>query len=152
MAERYRDTDVGAQLDGIGRIVGEPRGGANDADYRVAIKGRIQTNRANSRVEEIHALFVRLLPGFSFTWQSGTVASFIYEINEPLGVGDPSLASLDRQLQLVKGGGVHATLEYGESPLDESFTYASGDVPEASTTLGYGDDGQTTGGKYRDVV
>jgi hypothetical protein len=154
MAERYLSTAVGAQLDGIGRVVGEPRSGKNDLDYRVALQGRIIRNRANSRIEDIHTLFGLLLPGFSFTLTenpSGTVAHFFYEIDQALTPNDPSPAVLNAQLQDAKGAGIRVNLLYGNSPQDESFTYASGDVAEASAAQGYGNDAGTSGGHYRDL-
>ncbi len=150
--QRYVDNAVGAQLDGIGRVVGETRKGKNDTDYRTAIKGRILSNRANSRVEEIHALFGRLLPGFTFTWASGTVASFIYGIDQALTGSDPSPEVLNQQLQTAKGGGIHASLLH--SGFDDSlgFTFATGDVPEADALRGFSNDAGSSGGHFADVV
>ncbi len=153
MAERYVDTAEGAQLDGIGRVVNEPRGGKSDTDYHAAIKGRITRNKANSRVEDLHTLFALLLgPGFSFTLIAGTVANFTYEIDQALTPADPSPEVLNAQLQDAKGAGIGATLLYGTSPQGEAFTYATGDVLEPDAALGYADDGGTTGGHYRDVA
>lgn len=42
--ERWIETAVGAQLDGVGYIVGEPRQGRNDDDYRLAIRFRVFIN------------------------------------------------------------------------------------------------------------
>jgi len=44
IAERWIDTAVGVQLDGCGYIVGEPRLGRTDEDYRAAIKFRVFVN------------------------------------------------------------------------------------------------------------
>lgn len=54
--ERTLDTSVGAQLDGIGRIVGEDRLGRNDDDYRQAIRGRIRLNLSRGTAEDIYAI------------------------------------------------------------------------------------------------
>lgn len=151
--ERYLSTAVGAQLDGIGRVVGELRLGRSDTDYRAVLSGRIRANRANGRVEDIHALFTILLPGFSFTWtQSAGPAAFSYEIDQALTASDPSAAVLDAQLQVAKGAGIGASLVYGEQPLANSFTFADGDTLQADTLLGYSNDAGTSGGYYRDVA
>ena len=152
--ERYVDTATGVQLDGIGTIVGEPRAGRSDVDYRVAIKGRIRANAANSRIEDILELFVLLLPGFTFTLSEGTEASFLIEINEALTpVTDPSPGVLNAQLQIAKGGGVRASLIYGTFDSDERFAFAPGDVLVPSATQGYADDTPVTlGGHYADVA
>jgi len=44
VADRWIETSIGKQLDGIGGIVGEPRQGRNDDSYRLAIKFRIFVN------------------------------------------------------------------------------------------------------------
>jgi hypothetical protein len=41
---RWIDTSIGKQLDGCGEIVGEPRLGRNDDEYRIAIKFRVFVN------------------------------------------------------------------------------------------------------------
>lgn len=53
----YNDTVLsnaeGVQLDGIGRIIGEPRFGRSDVDYRVALGARILVNNAEGTPEEL---------------------------------------------------------------------------------------------------
>jgi hypothetical protein len=152
MADRYIDSAVGAQLDGIGTVVGEPRAGRTDIDYRIAIKGRIRSNRASSRVEDILALFVLLLPTSTFVLTQDPAAAFVIQVSQALGGSAPSPDVMDAQLQRAKGGGVRAHLHYGLVEPAERFTYASGDVLVSSTTQGYGDDTpQTTGGRYTDL-
>lgn len=156
MAERYVATAVGAQLDGIGRIVVEPRGSRNDDDYRVAVIGRISRNSADSKTEDIIALFVLLLPGYTFDVQDGPgPAAFRVRIVEalPLAPPTPSPTVLNQQLQEGKGGGVGATLLWSEVDTDDTFTFADGDTLQASTTQGYADDPpQTIGGRYSDAL
>lgn len=50
---RRLDQAGGAQLDGIGEIVGEDREGRNDTDYRAAIRFRIYINISNAEPETI---------------------------------------------------------------------------------------------------
>jgi hypothetical protein len=50
IAGRMLDTAEGAQLDILGQIVGQARGGLADADYRALIRVRIQINLARGRV------------------------------------------------------------------------------------------------------
>ena len=51
--ERWIDTAVGVQLDGAGYIVGEPRLGRNDDDYRNAILFKIFVNTSNATPEDL---------------------------------------------------------------------------------------------------
>jgi len=46
--ERWPATAIGAQLDGVGHIVGEPRNGRTDDEYRAAIAFRIFVNTSNA--------------------------------------------------------------------------------------------------------
>lgn len=52
-AERSIETAVGAQLDGLGAIVGEARGGRDDSSYRIRIRARILLNLSSGRADQI---------------------------------------------------------------------------------------------------
>lgn len=58
--ERSLDTSIGAQLDGIGRIVGLDRDGLDDVDYRAALIIQIQINKAGGEPESIIAAIRQL--------------------------------------------------------------------------------------------
>lgn len=51
--ERSLDTSIGQQLDNLGNIVGEPRDGRNDTDYRRAIQVRIRINNSSGTPEDL---------------------------------------------------------------------------------------------------
>lgn len=53
LTERSIDTAVGAQLDIIGKIVGQPRNGLDDDTYRRYCRARIATNKSNGIVENL---------------------------------------------------------------------------------------------------
>jgi hypothetical protein len=53
LTQRGVDVAVGAQLDVLGRIVGQPRSGLMDDVYRRYIRARIATNRATGKREEL---------------------------------------------------------------------------------------------------
>ena len=53
LLNRWIDTAVGVQLDGVGAIVGEAREGRGDDEYRLAIKARIQINFSEATPEDI---------------------------------------------------------------------------------------------------
>jgi len=53
LLERSIDTAVGAQLDVIGRIVGQPRNDLGDDDYRRYCRARITVNKATGVIEEL---------------------------------------------------------------------------------------------------
>lgn len=45
------DSAIGEQLDGLGQIIGLPRNGLNDDDYRTALKFKIQLNKSFGQPE-----------------------------------------------------------------------------------------------------
>lgn len=55
---RWVDTAIGAQLDGLGSIVGEERRGRNDDEYRLAIKLRIAINTSQGTPENAINVFL----------------------------------------------------------------------------------------------
>lgn len=50
---RNVDTAIGVQLDTLGEIVGQPRNGMVDADYRRAIRARIAVNNSNGTIHDV---------------------------------------------------------------------------------------------------
>lgn len=53
LVERTLDLGVGAQLDAIGELVGQARGGLVDDDFRRYIRARITANKSNATVDEL---------------------------------------------------------------------------------------------------
>lgn len=53
LTERGIDDAVGVQLDALGDIVGQPRNGLDDDDYRRFVRARIATNKSRGTVAEI---------------------------------------------------------------------------------------------------
>lgn len=53
IVERLLTTSQGAQLDQWGDLVGEPRSGLTDGEYRAFIGARIATNNSNGTVDEM---------------------------------------------------------------------------------------------------
>lgn len=147
MIKRYLDNAEGAQLDGIGDIVGELRAGRNDTDYRAAIRGRIRANRGKARVEDILFVFGLLLPTFTFKLTEGpSPASLVVQIVEPLGPSDPSPEVIVAQLKRARGGGINYQLQWTEQPVADTFMTADGTVLQADSQRGTSDPGMTFGG------
>lgn len=51
------DDSVGAQLDNLGRFLGQPRAGLDDATYRLYLKARIIANKSDGTPEAIYKVF-----------------------------------------------------------------------------------------------
>ncbi len=111
----------GAQLDGIGSIVGEERFGRSDEDYRIAILARIRLNLSNGTPEDIIEI-VRLVAGdVSVQLTETPPASFIVDILDALDPDvDPQIVA--NFIADARPAGVGGFLIYSEEA--ESATFA----------------------------
>lgn len=142
----------GAQLDGLGSIVGEDRLGRNDTDYKAAIESRIRINRMNSRIEDVILAMKLTLDGTYELTEPGDASILVY-LKEAWAPGsDPSLDTLTAALKRAKGAGILGLFQYAEAAEAFTFQFASGDTVETDSDRGFADDGQTTGGEWSDVA
>lgn len=114
LTETTIDDSVGIHLDNIGSIVGEPRAGRDDVQYRTAIKARIQLNTSGGTLEDVVALAIAVANapvtiGIIELFPAGFLAS----IKEPL---DPAVTDVDRVASFIAAGrpaGVRGLLTSG---------------------------------------
>lgn len=59
--KRYLATATGAQLDGMGLIIGVNRGGLNDADYRARLYLQISQNFSEGAIENLVWIYKELM-------------------------------------------------------------------------------------------
>jgi len=100
---------VGAQLDGIGQIVGEERLGRTDAEYRQAISARILINLSSGTPEDIIEIFSVLEPAAGIELTEYPPASFVMTLLDAV-TGEPDV--LLRSLRTSKPAGVATALVY----------------------------------------
>ncbi len=134
----------GAQLDLIGEVIGEPRQGKNDTDYRLAIYIQIGQNSSEGEPERVIQIFLLLV-----------AATYVHYINNGNGnvelqadqffADQESINFVFRNMQKVLAAGVRLALIVCHDT-DEAFTYAG--TNGVSGALGYANDAETTGGKY----
>lgn len=124
LAERFVDTAVGAQLEIIGRIVGQGREGLIDADYRRYIRARIVANNSNGTIDNILvvASLVVYDVGVSYIIDNQGSAAVVLRLTNK-AVPDNVANILVRFLRVTGAAGVRVILEY--SPLAPStwFTW-----------------------------
>lgn len=134
------DAAEGAQLNIIGRIVGEPRGGRLDASYRLALRVRVLANKSNGRTEDLISIALAW-SGLDPSVSGQVVAREYY----PAGVSITPLAAaaepgeLHKRLVQAKGGGIDVAsvhLPEGDAAgFRFSLTYAA---PDDSAAQGWG--------------
>jgi len=92
--DRTIDLSSGENLDLIGRIVGQPREGRTDANYRPWIKARILINKSSGTAEEIYEALRLILidfPNFDMRLIDEYPAGFRLQAITALGSLDPDV-------------------------------------------------------------
>lgn len=87
LGDRWLDTAQGAQLDGLGQIIGEAREGRDDVDYLQALYARIRINIGSGLLEDIITV-IKGIVGDAYTVhvQESFPAAFLAAIQEPVPV------------------------------------------------------------------
>ena len=118
------DDSAGAQLDLLGRLLGQARGGVDDATYRLYLRAAIVAEKSGGRGEDIYRTFAALFPGSPLLLVSGGVKSFYLRVGQVL---TRAQALVGQQFLLrAKEAGARANLIWQESPTAALFTLDSG--------------------------
>ncbi len=103
----------GVQLDRIGRLVGQPRSGADDDHYRYYLRAKIRANKSNGSPDDLIAVFKAMLGATELPfYQPGSNASFILRLSTPMTEAVAAIALYF--LRIAKQAGVRALLETQE--------------------------------------
>jgi hypothetical protein len=118
------ETAVGAQLDQLGAVVGQPRKGLDDATYRVLIKAKILVNKSSGTIPDLIAIFVACAASSPVVKDGGnaTVVVSLLQHAEDADLIPFFLAFL----RDAKSAGVRAILEWIEVEPEEAFRYDTG--------------------------
>lgn len=119
--DRMLDTAEGAQLDQYGRVLGQPRDGLGDEDYRALLGIRILANRSNGQADVILRVVAGLLGadrltanGVEYT-QHGT-AEYRVSWEAEDATGADRLALVEKILDEITPAGVAVTAIEGKKP------------------------------------
>lgn len=140
-----------AQLDTIGAIIGQERGGVSDDVYRLYLRARIRANKSSGTPGELYGVFLAMLSGRSpvllYVW--GGNATFDLRIDEPYLNGDEVAVALSL-LGDAKAAGARGILTWTTTTPDLSLAFDdASDIGGtlAGEGLGLGDaTTSTTGG------
>jgi hypothetical protein len=140
--KRMIDNAENAQLDTIGKIVGQQRRtGQSDAVYRIYITARIRINRSQGHADDVIDV-LQLVEAGALTWTEYYPAGALIEYAAPTATDPTILAELAR---LAVAAGVRLDITAGL----EVDGFLLGDDDAATTvdvTHGLADDGETVGG------
>lgn len=124
------DNSEGAQLDLIGRYVGQSRLGTGDPTYRLYLKARILADRSTGTPEELYAV-LRMLFGAGMIYLPGIVKQFALRVTSAITAAQAVVGLAF--LSISKEGGARGIFEWQESADAEMFYTASPTV--GATTL-----------------
>lgn len=131
---RLIDNAANAQLDVIGRLVGEMRRGHDDTTYRHYIAVRIRVNRSKGHASDVLEVLA-LLDTTPRTFDEIQPANMIFQFATPM-VLDPNDVLLT--LRDTKGGGVGLVMIVPTADADHQFLFSDVDEPN-EPDHGYGD-------------
>lgn len=144
VSEAYQiDTADSARLDVLGRIVGQPRFGFSDEEYRAVIRGRIRAARSHGRTDDIIEM-LRLVTGTTdpITVTHLPRATAVVEMPEP--VDADAMTAVAYLLPKTRAAGVQLhlfvpTSSPGLAWADVNTPSSGGDFAD-TTNPGSGDD------------
>jgi hypothetical protein len=138
--ERFLDTAVGEQLDGLGQIIGIPRGGLDDDAYRTRLRAQIRILISSGTIEDVLAILVLILPGGTGLVLTedlpGTPATFQVDVVDAIDGALGQQAS--RVLQTSKAAGVRAILSWFLSETN-TFQFTVSGAVDSDALKGFGD-------------
>lgn len=103
-AERYLATAIGAQLDGLGQIIGVNRGSLNDADYRARLYLKIAQNFSEGAIENLIWIYKELMDADSIILSEIFPAEFSMMAINPNPITD--LTTVYNSIILAKAAGI----------------------------------------------
>jgi hypothetical protein len=144
LQKRDIDQASGAQLDVLGKIVGQPRVGATDAVYRLHLRARIRINISNGETVDVIAVAQLLLQTAVFAYLEFYPASFVVDVLDPM-LEDPAFTAA--LIAETRGAGVGSPLHFSDVPAEDTFAFADGDVEQDDPSRGWSNDGGGSGGE-----
>lgn len=129
-----------AQLDVIGKLVGERRDGRSDADFLVGIRTRIKINYSAGRTTDILdvlALLQEQDPFPTFNYYEFYPAGFVVEQTNQNTAG---LVETARTIKGLRAAGVRGQFYYFTEEIDQ-FTFAPSSSDVDDDTMGFDDEG-----------
>ncbi len=111
LTQRWLDTAVGVQLDGLGKIVGKEREGADDDTYRRLLRAQILINLSGASVQEIVSILELVIAGAVIELKQEFPAGFTVVVDQaPIPTSTAITAA--EVINQARAGGVRGLLQY----------------------------------------
>jgi hypothetical protein len=134
--KRWIDSAEGVHLDNLGKIVGQPRAGMTDPDFRLWIKARIISNRTRGRYDDLLAIADLVLDTtenfYLYERDTATLVAALYSSS------DLSVGRFFDILFSAKAAGVRLILEHSSSPFAALFRFAPSSAVVDDSGYGFG--------------
>lgn len=118
------DDSEGVQLDQIGALIGQPRLGFVDADYRSYLKARILINRAAGQTEKLYEIFRAAFGDLGYEIGFGGTKSFWLRVSTEITNAQANVGLLF--MIAAKDAGARGVLQWLEVPAAQAFTFDVG--------------------------
>ena len=134
------ETAIGWALDVLGKIVGEPRQGALDADYRLRVRARIRVNRSDGTIEDILDV-VRLLIGSVLLPSAAIKLTEFYPAAFVLRITGIAITPTQAQIyssfiKQARGAAIGSGFGWQETPDADAFVTATSSPLTAAALAG----------------
>lgn len=127
LTERSVDTAVGAQLDVIGKLVGQVRNGMVDDDYRRYVRARVSVNKSTGITEDIITVTDLVVYDDAAYYRVENQGTATVKLTiEETAVATVLATRLFSMLRDTVSAGVRLVLQYGISPAVEWFQLDAG--------------------------
>lgn len=131
------DSAVGAALDQIGELVGQPRGVLDDTDYRPVLRAAIRARRSSGTGPDVIAVVQLALGATPFAWMAGG-ASVCVELEDVPPFDPQVLADL---VEIAVGAGIGYCVVAPVGDPADAFTFSDDSLLAiADGARGLGDD------------
>lgn len=121
--DRLTDNAFGAQLDLLGEIVGQPREGLSDDEYRPRLQAKILLNRCSGTVEEILTIFELIAPDGTVLKLEEYFPASLALVLYGVVLTDTEAVSFSKILNKARAAGVGSRLQWSAQLPAATFTF-----------------------------
>jgi len=135
LSARSAGNAEGAQLDVLGRIVGQPREGREDARYRIWVLARVLVSRSSGKTTQLIAIAKKLTSGARVRLEEHYPASLVLHLDD--GIDADIGAQIAKLLGAAKAAGVRLQLEWFSVTAGLPFAFAPSTTTVLSSPQGF---------------
>lgn len=143
------DTATDAQLDQIGELLGRPRAGLSDDNYRLVLQGTAIAIASSGTVDDLYRIADILLKTVAFTITEPSIATVKIDPDSTITMG-PTLAL--EVLARARAAGVRLLLVDPRGDESGHFRFSETSETVTDSSRGLSDTGATTGGRLVGIL